>query len=156
MDPKLHKSESPWWAATKTFVKDVAIFTGIDLAFGVLMNIGHRGPGLFRNILRDTFFSRTNLIITGAFATIDAAISLGRGFGTREANQQLISDNIAMRAQLNQTGQILQHVADEVAKGHIPDSQLSLDESAAPPSQVAKLEAQKAAHAAQEALGAKL
>lgn len=67
-------------------------------------------------------------------------------------HDKLVADNIAMRGQLNQTGQILRHVADEVSKGKIADSQLTFDESSAPPTHVARLEAEKAAAAAQTAL----
>ncbi|MES2984679.1 MAG: hypothetical protein V4735_05785 [Pseudomonadota bacterium] len=58
--------------------------------------------------------------------------------------EQLQAENIAMRAQLNQTGQILLHVAQEVEKGHLGNSTLQLDESSAPPTHVARLEAEKA------------
>jgi len=63
---------------------------------------------------------------------------------------QLLADNIEMRSQLNQTGQILRHVAGEVEKGHLKDSELTVNEDA-PPSHVAKLEAQKAANEVQAA-----
>lgn len=63
----------------------------------------------------------------------------------------ILGDNIEMRSQLNQTGQILRHVASEVEKGHLKESELTINEDA-PPSHVVKLEVQQAAREAQAAL----
>lgn len=63
----------------------------------------------------------------------------------KNEHDQLLNDNIAMRQQLNQTGQILNHVAGQIQQGGLKDSELTVSD-AAPPSHVAKLEAAKAQH----------
>lgn len=133
-------------------VGSVAIGTGLF----ALVN-----RALFKTPIAESFnqtFSGIGKWIAGGVTAVGAVTSY---FGLKSlfvGNQRRIyeninlrNDNIAMRQQLNQTGQILRHVAGEVEKGHLSDSQLLLDEHTAPPTHVAKLEAKQAAEALADA-----
>ncbi len=90
------------------------------------------------------------VVITLIHANKQGLIAREKAELAQQQHDALLADNIAMRSQLNQTGQILKHVAGQLENGEMKDSTLTLNE-AAPPSHVAKLEAARAEQAYHQA-----
>jgi hypothetical protein len=150
-----YKGDSPRWAALKSFVTSTTLWSAGFMAFDAAI-----GRAFDKNFFTNNRFPysgklgiRFNVGISALGGLWDAYNAYKKADAAQDQHTKLVADNIAMRAQLNQTGQILRHVADEVGKGALADSSLTLDESKTPPSHVAKLEAAKAAAEAQAALG---
>jgi hypothetical protein len=149
------QGDSPRWAALKSFVTSTTLWSAGFIAFDAAL-----GRVTDKNFFKNNHFPYSSKLMFGITSVLavgngllDARNAYKKASSVQDQHTKLVADNIAMRAQLNQTGQILRHVADEVGKGALADSSLTLDESKTPPSHVAKLEAAKAAAEAQAALG---
>ncbi len=150
-----YQGDSPRWAAVKSFVSSSALMiVGPAAISAAWFKVSHKES--FLTNLKEFVVGKQTWGVFGSIATV--LVGAGSAFGAYvRADQQkaqhdrLVADNIAMRSQLNQTGQILRHVAHEVEQGKLADSTLTVKDDA-PPSHVARLEAKEAAQAAQEAL----
>jgi hypothetical protein len=147
-----YKGQDPLVAAAQTFVSStVLVFTG---ATALILTAGHFlcKAGAIKKFETMTLSSAIGQklkdpigwTIAGLFGAYDAMKSYRSAREAQSQHEHLLTDNIEMRSQLNQTGQILRHVAGRLERGEMADSQLTVD-SSAPPSHVAKLEAEKAA-----------
>ena len=157
MDLKKYQGDSPWWAATQSFVATTAAAIALPVAIvGTYFKFIKKEAGAYSTIASEAMTNKFTWITAGLLALGNALVTYSSASTAKKQHEKLFADNVEMRVILDETGQILQHVDNEIRAGRIPNSELSLDQFSAPTSQVAKLEAQKAAHAAQEALGAKL
>lgn len=150
-----YQGDSPRWAATKEFFASTAFWTiGFELLWRVIPAVFTKTKptqvidDLAQAFKRDWHWQ---LGLGAMIGSWDAKNAYEKAKSMKSQHDYLVADNIAMRSQLNQTGQILRHVAGEVEKGKLADSQLTM-KGDAPPTHVAKLEAQEAAAAAQTAL----
>lgn len=150
-----YQGDNPRWAAAKQFVASTALYTiGFQLVWhGVAAVFTRQKPA--QAIDATASYLKRNWKWELGFGTLlgawDASNAYKKAEETKAQHDRLVTDNMAMRSQLNQTGQILRHVAKEVEKGKLADSQLAVNDEALP-SHVARLEAQRAAEEAQQAL----
>jgi len=133
------------WGAAKNFV----LFAAVGLVFDRLIHKTPLAQQVWARVKQD---APVNLVVSSAIGLWDGKNAYHNARAAAQQHDQLFADNVAMRSQLNQTAQILQHVANEVEQGHLKDSELTVNEDA-PPSHVAKLEAQKAERAYEAAIG---
>ena len=143
-----YSGPNKWWSAVKSFAATATLMTVGPATIGALWFKVSRKENFLVN-LKEFIVSKHIWGIWGTTASVLAgtASAFGAYMKVDEAKAQhekCVADNIAMRSQLNQTGQILRHVAGEVEKGSRADSPLTVKDEA-PPSHVARLEAQEAA-----------
>jgi hypothetical protein len=151
-----YKGPNKWWSAVKSFTAASTLMTVGPAAIAAAWFKVSRKENFLMNlkefVVGEHTWGKLGTTITLLFGAASAFGAYVKATVAQDQHTKLVADNIAMRAQLNQTGQILRHVADEVGKGKIADSSLVLDESKTPSSHVARLEAQEAAASAQAAL----
>lgn len=118
-----YKGQGKWSAAVQSLVAWAAgteLLTA-TLVGGFLKEKGTFGEG-FRNYFKyEGALGKMNIAgasLIGGFAAVSA---YSRADKAQQKHDQLMADNVGMRSQLNQTGQILQHVAAEVEKGKLAD-----------------------------------
>lgn len=151
MDQQQRIKEGKAWSAAH------AIFEGLGGALALAATTAwltkifqkEKYPSFSKNF--SSIFEGKGKWFAAGFATFYSGISYARQRLLANSEEQLFADNIAMRSQLNQTGQILQHVAKQVEKGTLKDSELSVNDEA-PPSHVAKLKATEGEQALEDVL----
>lgn len=124
------------------------LVSGAVVAWGAKLFMKDKFPSFTENF-KSLFLGKGKWVM-GGLAVLNTVVN----YSVRAANARqvvsLMNDNIAMRSQMNQTGQILNHVAGQIQQGELKDSELTVSD-AAPPSHVAKLEATNAHHALADA-----
>lgn len=142
--------ESPRYAALRGAFEGFGSIMAIPFGFAGIIKLFNRAQS-YSELVKQTFTGWSGKLQIGltAFSTIFGAVA---GASNAQRHNQILQDNIDMRAQLNQTGQILMHVANAVQHGKLADSTLVLDETTAPPSHVARLQTQQAAQAVSDAM----
>ncbi len=140
------RPETPGVAATKTMidqtVTNAVLYSALVGAWDKFI-AKESFSGAFTGAIK----SKLLWGLSAGLGALSAIFAYGDAKRVEKNYDRLLDDNIAMRQQLNQTGQILLYVANQVKHGHMPNGQLALDESTAPPTHVARLEAEKATQA---------